>query len=136
MSNFANTSDKPYVLVADDEREVASLVAVSLSRAGMRAVIATNGEEAIETIEEHTPDAAVLDIMMPNLNGYEVVRRVRSEPKTVRMPIILLSARAGGIDRDFGLRLGADAYVRKPFLPKDLVATVARFVNSGRAAVV
>src|SRR5436305_1725636 len=136
MPELSDTDDKPLVLVADDDREVASLVAVVLSRAGMRAVIATNGEEAFETIEERTPDAAVLDIMMPNLNGYEVVRRVRTGPLTARMPIVLLSARAGAIDRDFGLRLGADAYLRKPFAPKDLVATVTRLVDSGRAAAV
>src|SRR5947209_5392691 len=128
------TEEKPLVVVADDEREVASLVAVVLRRAGMRAAVACNGEEALEVIAEREPDAAVLDIMMPNVNGYEVVRAIRDEPLTQRMPIVLLSARAGGIDRDYGLRIGADAYLLKPFQPKALVAKVSELLANGRAS--
>jgi DNA-binding response OmpR family regulator len=134
MFSASNNNEKPLVLVADDEREVASLVAVVLNRAGARAVIAVNGEEALETIEERPPAAAVLDIMMPNLNGYEVLQRMRADARTAKTPVVLLSARAGAIDRDFGLRIGADAYVRKPFSPRDLVRTVLHLVNSGHAA--
>jgi DNA-binding response OmpR family regulator len=123
----------PLVLVADDEREVASLVAVVLNRAGLRAAIACNGEEALEIIGERKPDAAVLDIMMPNLNGYEVVQAIRDHPATRRMPVILLSARAGGIDRDYGLRIGADAYLLKPFNPKELVAQLRVLLTNGRS---
>ena len=130
------TEEKPLVVVADDEREVASLVAVVLRRAGMRAAVACNGEEALEVIAEREPDAAVLDIMMPNVNGYEVVRAIRDEPLTQRMPIVLLSARAGGIDRDYGLRIGADAYLLKPFQPKALVAKVSELLANGRASTV
>lgn len=128
--------ETPLVLVADDEREVASLVAVVLNRAGLRATLASNGEEAIEAIEERKPDAAVLDIMMPNLNGYEVVQHIRSQARTRRMPVVLLSARAGGIDRDYGLRIGADAYLLKPFNPKELVSQVKLLIDNGRALTV
>jgi DNA-binding response OmpR family regulator len=126
------STDTPLVLVADDDREVAGLVAVVLSRAGLRACIATNGEEALETIEERSPDAAVLDIMMPNLNGYEVIQQLREDPVGAKMPVLILSARAGGIDREFGLRVGADAYLRKPFHPKELVAQVTTLLRTGR----
>jgi DNA-binding response OmpR family regulator len=125
-------ADAPLVLVADDEREVAGLVAVILSRAGVRATTAVNGTEALEVIAERSPDAAVLDIMMPDMNGYEVVQRVRSDPTTSSMPLILLSARAGKIDRDYGLRIGADAYFRKPFDPQALVETLRTLIEAGR----
>jgi DNA-binding response OmpR family regulator len=99
-------------------------VAISLRRAGFEVVTAANGQDALERAAEHGPDACVLDIMMPNMNGYEVVRRLKEESATARVPIVLLSARAGALDRDYGLRIGADAYIRKPFPPKELGETV------------
>jgi DNA-binding response OmpR family regulator len=122
--------EKPLVLVADDDVEVAGLVAISLRRAGFDVVTAANGEEAIEQALEHRPAAAVLDIMMPNMNGYEVVRRLKDESVTAHMPIVLLSARAGALDRDYGLRIGADAYIRKPFPPRELGETVRALIES------
>jgi CheY-like chemotaxis protein len=119
---------KPLVLVADDEVDVASLVAVSLQRAGFAVVTAANGEEALETALERLPAACVLDIMMPNMNGYEVVRRLKDEPTTADIPLVLLSARAGALDRDYGLRIGAAAYIRKPFPPRELGETVWRLL--------
>jgi two-component system alkaline phosphatase synthesis response regulator PhoP len=124
------TEDRPLILVADDDAEVAGLVAISLRRAGFNVVTAANGEQAIEQALEHRPAACVLDIMMPNMNGYEVVRRLKEERETARMPIVLLSARAGALDRDFGLRIGADAYIRKPFPPKELGETVWALLQS------
>ena len=124
------TRSKPLVLVADDDAEVAGLVAISMRRAGFNVVTAANGEQAIEEALEHAPDACILDIMMPNMNGYEVVRRLKEEPATAEIPIILLSARAGALDRDFGLRIGADAYVQKPFPPKELGETVWSLIRA------
>jgi DNA-binding response OmpR family regulator len=123
---------KPLVLVADDDAEVAGLVAISLRRAGFDVVTAANGEEAIEHALEHGPDACVLDIMMPNMNGYEVVHRLKEERATANMPVVLLSARAGALDRDYGLRIGADAYIRKPFPPKELGETVWALITSAQ----
>jgi DNA-binding response OmpR family regulator len=122
--------ERPLILVADDDAEVAGLVAISLRRAGFNVVTAANGEEALEQAEEHKPAACVLDIMMPNMNGYEVVRRLKEDNATARMPIVLLSARAGGLDRDYGLRMGADAYIRKPFPPKELGETIWALLKS------
>jgi DNA-binding response OmpR family regulator len=124
------TRKKPLVLVADDDAEVAGLVAISMRRAGFNVVTAHNGEYAIEQAIEHAPDACILDIMMPNMNGYEVVRRLKEDPATAHIPIVLLSARAGALDRDYGLRIGADAYVRKPFPPKELGETVWALLRS------
>ena len=121
---------KPLVLVADDDAEVAGLVAISLHRAGFNVVTAANGEEALERAIEHEPDACVLDIMMPNMNGYEVVHRLKEERVTANIPVVLLSARAGALDRDFGLRIGADAYIRKPFPPKELGETVRALIEA------
>jgi two-component system alkaline phosphatase synthesis response regulator PhoP len=121
---------KPLVLVADDDVDVASLVAVSLRRAGFDVVTAGNGSDALEIALEREPDACVLDIMMPNLNGYEVVRRLKEEPATSDAPIVLLSARAGALDRDYGLRVGADAYIRKPFPPRQLSETLQALLDS------
>jgi two-component system phosphate regulon response regulator PhoB len=124
--------NKPLVLVADDDAEVAGLVAISMRRAGFNVVTAWNGERAIEQALEHAPDACILDIMMPNINGYEVVRRLKDDPTTRHIPIVLLSARAGALDRDFGLRIGADAYIRKPFPPKELGETVWTLIRSAQ----
>jgi two-component system response regulator MtrA len=115
---------KPVVLVADDDIDVASLVAVSLRRAGFDVVTVGNGTDALEIALERPPDACVLDIMMPNLNGYEVVHRLKEEQATREIPIVMLSARAGALDRDYGLRVGADAYIRKPFPPRQLAETL------------
>src|SRR4051794_32990073 len=122
---------KPLVLVADDEADIASLVAASLRRAGLDVVTAANGEDALEIALARRPDACVLDIMMPNVNGYEVVRRLKEEPATARIPLVLLSARAGALDRDYGLRIGAAAYIRKPFPPRELGDTIWRLLRPG-----
>jgi DNA-binding response OmpR family regulator len=123
---------KPVVLVADDDVDVASLVAMSLKRAGFDVVTAEDGTDALEKALERAPDACVLDIMMPNLNGYEVVRRLKEDVATRDAPIVLLSARAGALDRDYGLRIGADAYIRKPFPPRQLSETLWALLGSAR----
>jgi DNA-binding response OmpR family regulator len=121
---------KPLVLVADDDVDVASLVSLSLQRAGFDVVTAENGAEALERAIERGPAACVLDIMMPNLNGYELVRRLKEDDATRHMPIVLLSARGGVLDRDYGLRMGADAYIQKPFPPRQLGETLWALIES------
>jgi DNA-binding response OmpR family regulator len=110
------------VLVADDDVDILELVTYSLRRAGHSVVTARNGEDALRLIGEHRPDAAILDIMMPGMTGYDVTKAMRENPETVRTPVILLSARAGGADMAHGFHLGADDYVRKPFNPAELGA--------------
>jgi DNA-binding response OmpR family regulator len=116
---------RPLVMVADDDTEIAILVEILLQREGYDVVTAMNGGEALEMIERKRPDVVVLDIMMPNLNGYEVVQRIRGNKATRFLPVLLLSARAGALDRKYGIRMGADDYILKPFKAEDLLARIA-----------
>ena len=114
----------PLVLVADDDEDILTLVALRFRRSGLEVILARDGEEALELIQTRAPDAAVLDIAMPKLTGLEVVRRVRDSEATKSMPIVLLTARAAEKDVELGLDAGADEYITKPFSPQDLYACV------------
>jgi DNA-binding response OmpR family regulator len=111
------------VLVVDDEPTIAEVVARYLERAGYRARVAADGIEAIETAATMRPDLVVLDLMLPRLDGLEVMRRLRDQDRD-RTAVILLTAKGEESDRVIGLRLGADDYVVKPFSPAELVARV------------
>jgi DNA-binding response OmpR family regulator len=115
---------EPLVLVADDDEDIRSLVTFRLERAGYRVVTASDGEHALSLALEHTPDLAVLDVMMPRLDGYELTRRLRQHEATKSMPVILLTARAQEADVERGFEVGADDYIRKPFSPQELRARV------------
>jgi DNA-binding response OmpR family regulator len=110
----------PLVLVADDDRDILSLVAFRLERSGYRVVQAADGEAALEAARTHAPDLAVLDLMMPRLSGLEVTRALRADERTRDLPVILLTARAQEKDVQAGLEAGATAYVKKPFSPQEL----------------
>jgi|tagenome__1003787_1003787.scaffolds.fasta_scaffold19447735_2 DNA-binding response OmpR family regulator len=112
--------ERPLVLVADDEEDVLNLVSLHLERAEFDVVRAADGEEALRALREQLPDVAVLDVMMPKLNGYEVVSEMRKDESTKRIPVLLLTARAGGVDIMHGYEVGADDYLRKPFKPQEL----------------
>jgi DNA-binding response OmpR family regulator len=112
--------EQPLVLCADDEEDIRALVAFRLGRAGYTVLQARDGEEALAIALRERPDLAVLDVMMPKMNGYELTRRLREEEATSRMPIILLTARAQDTDVEHGFDLGADDYIRKPFSPQEL----------------
>jgi DNA-binding response OmpR family regulator len=112
--------DRPLVLVADDDEDILELVSLGLGRGNMDVIQARDGEEALALAEEHHPDLAVLDVMMPGVNGYEVVKRLRASEATGTIPLILLTARAGGGDAQHGYHVGADDYVKKPFSPGEL----------------
>jgi two-component system, OmpR family, response regulator ResD len=115
------------VLVVDDERTIADVVARYLERAGYEARVARDGERALALAAERAPDLVVLDLMLPRIDGLEVMRRLRqhAERGGQRRPaIILLTAKGEESDRVVGLRLGADDYVVKPFSPRELVARV------------
>lgn len=112
------------VLVADDEPDVLDLLVYRLTHSGYEVVSAGDGEEALRLALDAGPDLAVLDVMMPKLNGFELTRRLREEERTRRMPVILLTARAQETDVASGFEAGADDYLRKPFNPDELVARV------------
>ncbi|MGH3015603.1 MAG: response regulator transcription factor [Gaiellaceae bacterium] len=110
----------PLVLVADDDPDILSLVRFRLEREGYDVVCAPDGQAALELALDRTPDLAVLDVMMPRLDGFEVARRLRGHEPTKAMPIILLTARVGESDLEHGFEMGADDYVTKPFSPQML----------------
>ena len=112
------------ILVADDDPDILALVSYRLERAGYDVVSATNGEEAVEVARARRPDLAILDVMMPRLDGYEATRRLREQEGTRGIPVILLTARVQEDDIARGFDAGADDYVKKPFSPQELGARV------------
>jgi DNA-binding response OmpR family regulator len=115
---------QPVVLAADDDEDILELIAFRLERSGYTVVRARDGEEALTVARETRPDLAVLDVMMPKLDGFELTRRLRADEATSKMPIILLTARAQDADVQTGFEAGADDYIRKPFSPQELRARV------------
>lgn len=112
------------VLVVDDEPDIVELVRYHLEKAGFRCLVGADGAAALRLVREHRPDLLILDLMLPGLDGLEVCRRLRHDPATARLPVIMLTARAEEVDRVVGLEVGADDYVVKPFSPRELVARV------------
>lgn len=124
MSDAASAREQPLVLAADDDEDILDLVAFRLERSGYTVIVARDGEEALELAAKELPDLAVLDVMMPKVDGFEVTRRLRADEATSRMPIILLTARSQDADVQQGFEAGADDYLRKPFSPDELRARV------------
>lgn len=120
----AEPRSRPLVLVADDDRDILQLVSFRLERADYEVVQANDGEEALRLVKELHPDLAVLDLMMPKLNGYEVIREIRRDEETKAIPVILLTARVQEADVARGFEAGADDYLKKPFSPQELRARV------------
>ena len=112
------------VLLVEDERDIADLVRYHVEKAGMRLVHAADGGAALRLARAERPDVALLDLMLPGLDGLEVCRQLRGDAATRRLPIIMLTARGEEVDRVVGLELGADDYVVKPFSPRELLARI------------
>jgi DNA-binding response OmpR family regulator len=114
------------ILIVDDEKRMVSLLQSYLTQAGYRVLTAYNGREALEIADNELPDLVILDIMMPEMNGYEFMRAHRAEKDT---PIIMLTAKVEDDDKVLGLELGADDYVTKPFKPRELMARVRNILR-------
>jgi two-component system phosphate regulon response regulator PhoB len=112
------------VLVVEDEPDIRRLVVLHLERDGFRCRTATTGSDALREVKAAIPDLVVLDLMLPEVDGLEVCRRLRRDMSTAAIPIIMLTAKSDEVDRIVGLEIGADDYVGKPFSPKELVARV------------
>ncbi len=112
------------VLVADDNDDILTLVTFRLERAGYTVIQAHDGEEALRMAVEQRPSLAILDLMMPRLDGYEVTRGIRGDPAIADMPVVLLTARSQEADVARGFDAGADDYIRKPFSPQELLSRV------------
>jgi two-component system alkaline phosphatase synthesis response regulator PhoP len=120
------------VLVAEDERDVAELIRYTLAREGFEVVVASNGSDALRQARESRPDLMLLDLMLPQVNGWELCRRLKQDPATRALPVIMLTARAEEGDKVLGFELGADDYVTKPFSTRELVARVRAVVRRSR----
>ena len=112
------------ILVVEDEPDIRRLVVLHLEREGFRCRTASNGGDALREAQRAVPDLVVLDLMLPAIDGLEVCRRLRADAGTASVPIIMLTAKSGEVDRVVGLEVGADDYVVKPFSPTELVARV------------
>lgn len=115
---------KQKVLVVDDEESILELITFNLEKAGFEVITASDGLEGWNKAKKEIPDLLVLDIMLPELDGLDVFRRVRNEGATHHIPVLFLTARREEIDRVIGLELGADDYVTKPFSPRELTARI------------
>ena len=120
------------VLVAEDERDVAELVRYTLAREGFEVVVAATGADALRHAQESRPDLVLLDLMLPQVNGWELCRRLKQDPATRALPVIMLTARSEEGDKILGFELGADDYVTKPFSTRELVARVRAVVRRAR----
>src|SRR5512133_1340837 len=118
------------IMVVDDEKRLVSLVESYLVQEGYRVVTAHNGVEALAIARREKPDLIVLDVMMPEMDGYEFMRKHRTESNT---PIVLLTARVDDEEKVIGLEVGADDYMTKPFRPRELVARVRAVLRTARA---
>jgi DNA-binding response OmpR family regulator len=122
---------RPLVLVADDDPDILALVRLRLERDGYEVLSAPDGETAFDLAIARTPDLALLDVMMPRLDGFELTRRLRDHGPTAGIPIILLTARVQEPDVEQGLAAGADDYVTKPFSPQALGERVQAVLGPG-----
>ena len=120
------------VLIVDDDPDIVRLVSYNLSQSGFQPIQATTGREALAVVQNQPPDLVILDLMLPDVDGMEVCRTLRSHDISANIPIIMLTARSEEIDRVVGFELGADDYVMKPFSPRELVLRVKSILRRSR----
>jgi twitching motility two-component system response regulator PilH len=117
------------VLVVEDSPTQREIIIDLLQGSGLTVMIATDGMEALQHMQASCPDLVVLDIVMPRMNGYEVCRKLKTDPKTQNVPVVMCSSKGEEFDRYWGMKQGADAYIVKPFQPKELLATVKQLLR-------
>ena len=118
------------ILVVDDEKHIVRLVQVNLERAGYEVVTAYDGEEALQKVKQERPDLIVLDVMMPKMDGFEVMKHLKADPTTRDIPVIMLTAKAQDADVFKGWQSGVDCYLTKPFNPLELLTFIRRIFES------
>ncbi|HEU5035040.1 MAG TPA: response regulator [Mycobacteriales bacterium] len=118
------------VLVVDDDDVIRQLITVNLELEGFEVIAASDGQDALDKIKDVKPVVVTLDVMMPRVDGWEAAARLRQDPDTAHVKVILLSARAQEADIQRGERIGVDAYLTKPFDPDELIETVRRLADS------
>jgi two-component system phosphate regulon response regulator PhoB len=116
-------------LVVDDEEDILNLLSYNLNKAGYDVLTAKDGPEALELAVKELPGLILLDIMLPNMEGTEVLKRLKADPSTLNVPVIMLTAKGEEIDRIVGFELGADDYITKPFSPRELILRVKAIIK-------
>jgi DNA-binding response OmpR family regulator len=124
-------SEAKKILVCDDDPLLVDLLQYRLAAKGYDVIVAEDGGKALRRLQEVRPDAILLDAMMPVVDGYELLRKIREDENTAKIPVIMLTARKQEQDILTALELGADDYMVKPFIPEELVARLARLLESG-----
>ncbi|MGH7852382.1 MAG: winged helix-turn-helix domain-containing protein [Candidatus Binatia bacterium] len=122
------------ILVVEDEPDISKLVSYNLTQERFKVLTAEDGEQALKVIQREKPHLVVLDLMLPGLSGIEVCKILRDRPETAKLPILMLTAKAGECDRIVGLELGADDYLAKPFSPREMVARVRAILRRANLA--
>src|SRR4051795_10573162 len=122
------------VLVVDDDDVIRQLITVNLELEGFEVIPAVDGQDALDKVKDAQPDVVTLDVMMPRVDGWEAAARLRADPETAHIKLILLSARAQESDIQRGERIGVDAYLTKPFDPDELIDLVRRMVDASGSA--
>jgi two-component system phosphate regulon response regulator PhoB len=125
---------KATILVIDDEKDLIELVRYNLEKDGFDVIAATDGQSGLDVVKKHRPDLVVLDLMMPGIDGLQICKQLRADPRTGRIPVIMLTAKATEADRIVGLELGADDYITKPFSPREVVARVKAVLRRSNPA--
>lgn len=121
------------ILVIDDEEDILELVRYNLAREGYNVRLASSGEQALRMIRQELPDLVLLDLMLPNIDGLEVCKRLKGDPDTAALPVVMLSAKGAEADVVAGLELGASDYITKPFSPRVLTARVRAVLRRNQA---
>ena len=130
MNEFPHSNTR--ILAADDEPQIRELIANFLSRLGITPVLVTNGAECLEILGEQEFDLLILDLIMPEFSGFDVLERVRADPKYDKMLILILSSLVDPEGIKKGFEMGADGYLTKPYLAKNLVSQVRSMLQKGR----
>lgn len=127
-----SSEPSPTILIVDDEEDVLDLLTVVFEREGFRTLVASDGKTALTLAYDETPDVILLDVMMPAMDGWQVLRALKVDERTSRIPVAMVSARTEGRDKIIGLQEGAVSYVEKPFSTMELVTEVRAILDRKR----
>lgn len=118
------------ILIVEDEESLLKLATILISAQGHEVIAVSSGPKALEVLAEQEVDLVLLDVMLPELDGFEVCRKIKGSPKTQSLPVIMLTAKKNQADLDLGDEVGADWYITKPFKSANVIETVERFLNA------
>ena len=120
------------ILIVEDEESLLKLESILLSSKGYKVTGVADGIAAMDEISRNLPDLVILDLMLPGMDGFEVCSRIKSDPRSSKVPVIILTARKNNLDMERGVKAGASAYITKPFKSAQLIGTIERILSSGK----